>query len=320
MYKVSVIVPIFNVELYIERCARSLFEQTLSDVEYIFVDDCSPDQSTSIIEKVLQDYPNRRESVRFVRHAKNRGLTSARNSGLALATGEYIIHCDSDDWVDRSMLEKLYNVALLDDADIVYCDFFMVYKDKLTQYHNLAENDDRVNFLREYLLELTVLWNFIARRELYSRYNLKSPEHITYCEDLHLAIKLYHYANKIKKVDEPLYYYNRANVSSLLNSSSSKAIKDNILVLSEVREFLINENVFGNYARHISWRVLKVKQDLVLDISTHKEFLEILPWAHNYILDNPLVNGKIKLMMWMLVNGMPYITRGIVRLRNILGR
>ena len=96
MHKISIIVPIYNVEQYIERCARSLFEQTYDDIEYVFVDDCSPDNSLNILYEVLNDYPHRISNVKIIRHIENKGLTAARNSGLEVATGDYIAHCDSD--------------------------------------------------------------------------------------------------------------------------------------------------------------------------------------------------------------------------------
>ena len=320
MCKVSVIVPVYNVELYIERCARSLFEQSLEDIEIIFVDDRSPDRSIAVVKDLLVKYPHRASSVIFAEHKKNKGLTNARNTGLSLASGEFIIHCDSDDWMDTSMLQKMYDSAIREGADIVYCDFYMYYKDRQEQYHNLPAIHDRASFIRKYLLELTVLWNFMAKKELYDRYDLKSPEHITYCEDLHLAMKLYYYAGNICKVDEPLYYYNRANVSSLLNSVSIKAMQDNITALTEVADFFMKEGVFVNFEKELAWRVLKIKQDLVLDKSTHNKFMSILPWAHSHIISNPMIKSKMKFMMWCLVHRMPWVTSAIVKLRNRLGR
>ena len=103
--KVSVIIPIYKVEAFIERCAATLMEQTLPEVEYIFVDDATSDNSIDVLEEVIARYPQRKGQVRIVHNAENKGLPAARNTGLALATGEYIFHCDSDDYVEPSMLE-----------------------------------------------------------------------------------------------------------------------------------------------------------------------------------------------------------------------
>lgn len=111
--KISVIIPIYNVERFITRCAISLMKQTLKeDVEFIFVDDATPDRSIDLLQEVINQYPERRNQVRLIRHAKNKGLPAARNSGLKVAVGEYIFHCDSDDWLELDMLETLYDVAV----------------------------------------------------------------------------------------------------------------------------------------------------------------------------------------------------------------
>ena len=111
--KVSVVIPVYGVEKYIERCARSLFEQTMQEgIEYIFVDDCSPDRSIEILEKVLKEYPHREPQVKIIQHSKNQGIFYTRNTGVENATGEYIIHCDSDDWVEPDIcMEKVRAVG-----------------------------------------------------------------------------------------------------------------------------------------------------------------------------------------------------------------
>ena len=121
--KVSIIVPIYNVEKYIERCAKSLFEQTLDNIEYIFIDDCSPDNSVSILEKMANSYPSRKSLIRLFRFSENRGQALARQFGIQQARGKYIIHCDPDDWVDLDLYEILYNTAIEGDYDMVRCHF-----------------------------------------------------------------------------------------------------------------------------------------------------------------------------------------------------
>lgn len=126
MPKVSVIIPVYKVEKYIERCARSLFEQTLDDIEYLFIDDCTPDQSIEILKQVLDEYPQRKSQVVVHRMEKNSGQAAVRKWGMLNATGEYVIHCDSDDWVDIDMYRAMYEKALVDQADVVVCDFARV--------------------------------------------------------------------------------------------------------------------------------------------------------------------------------------------------
>ena len=104
--KVSIVVPVYGVEKYIERCARSLFTQTFGDIEYIFVNDCTKDSSMQVLEFVMKDYPAR--NVRIINKEKNEGLPQARKTGVLASTGDFIMHIDSDDWVEHDIVEKLY--------------------------------------------------------------------------------------------------------------------------------------------------------------------------------------------------------------------
>ena len=124
MYKVSVIVPVYGVEKYIERCARSLFKQTLQEIQFIFVDDCTPDNSINILKEIIKDYPNRESQVIILNHEINKGLPAARQTGIKTATGEYIAHCDSDDWVELNLYETMYNAAVSQHADVSVCNCF----------------------------------------------------------------------------------------------------------------------------------------------------------------------------------------------------
>ena len=121
--KVSVIVAIYNSEKYIEECARSLFTQTLDEIEYIFVNDATPDNSICILKNVLKEYPNRQSYAKIINLETNGGIAHARQIGISQASGEYIIHADSDDWVDNDMYERLYVYAKETNSDIVGCNF-----------------------------------------------------------------------------------------------------------------------------------------------------------------------------------------------------
>ena len=121
--KVSVVIPVYGVEKYIERCVRTLFGQTLDDMEFIFVNDCTPDCSIDLLCSVLEEFPQRKEQVRIINQPHNMGAAKAREVGIKAATGEYIIHCDSDDWVERDAYRKMYDCAKRHDYDIVIADY-----------------------------------------------------------------------------------------------------------------------------------------------------------------------------------------------------
>ena len=117
--KVSMLIPIYGVEKFIERCAISLFEQTYQNIEYIFVNDCTKDDSINVLERVINRYPNRKPFVRIINHTQNKGLAGARNTAVANATGEFIMHVDSDDYVDETMYEDLMRVMILNEKTMV---------------------------------------------------------------------------------------------------------------------------------------------------------------------------------------------------------
>ena len=104
MPKISVIIPVYNVEKYLSRCLDSVCSQTFNDIEIICINDCSPDNSAEI----LQEYAEKDKRIRIINKEKNGGLSAARNSGFAVATGEYIYFLDSDDWIELDFLEKMY--------------------------------------------------------------------------------------------------------------------------------------------------------------------------------------------------------------------
>ena len=122
---VSILVPVYGVEQYIERCARSLFEQTYPDIEYIFVDDCSPDKSIEVLKKTIDDYPQRKPNVRIVRHECNRGLAAARNTAVENCRTEFLMHVDSDDWIEMDCVERCVIKQQEENSDIVLFDFLM---------------------------------------------------------------------------------------------------------------------------------------------------------------------------------------------------
>lgn len=321
--KVSVIIPVFNVRNFIERCARSLFEQTLEDIEYIFVDDASPDDSIEVLRSCLKSYPERMGQVRILTHEKNWGLTAARNTGLRAATGKYLAHCDSDDYVDRDMYKLLYEKAEETNADLAFCDFYFKYKDDKVERYNAVSLSNKENLLKAFIGSgWTVVWNMIAKRELYDRYALHSPTNITYCEDFHLSVRLMHFSNIISKVELPLYYYVQENTSSIMRQLNQKHGLDERVAYNEIIDFFKGERKFDEYQKELAWRVLKNKQDLVLAVESHEEFMNIHPWSHKYILSCPesFCNSKIKIMMWLLTHHCRFILLPILWLRKFMNR
>lgn len=315
--KVSVIVPIYKVEKHIEKCARSLFEQTFDEIEYIFVDDATPDRSICILSEIMEEYPVRKEYCTIVRHEYNRGLTAARNTGLSVSKGEYIIHCDSDDWMEKTMVEEMYLKAVSDEADIVSCDFRMVWKGMSKDFRTVNWGKNKEKSLEAYIeYPWTVIWNLMVKKSIYTDNRLKSTEGMTYCEDFNLSVKLLLNAKKVIHLEKVLYNYNQQNSGSVMHTLDRKTMYDEIYMTLDVINYFKEKGVYDQYAKPLCWRILKGKQELVLNTDTYDEFLSIHPDSHRYIWPCPFINTKLKIMMWSLTHHMGLIARFMLVLRN----
>ena len=225
--KISVIIPVYKAENYIERCAISLFEQSIQDMEYVFVDDNSPDRSIEILNDTLRRYPNRKDQVTIVSHLSNMGVGTSRQDGFNRTNGEYVIHCDPDDWVDSIMYEKLYNKAVANHVDIVICDYIMEYEHKSEiKSFNISNTDS--HFLLGELVNGNLhggLWNKLVRRNFIIENNIQFTPGLNICEDLIYCIRLMQVDPKIAYIKESLYHYDKySNSNSLTMLSTSHNI------------------------------------------------------------------------------------------------
>lgn len=263
-YKVSVIVPIFNVEKYIERCAQSLFEQTLDDIEYIFVDDASPDNSMAVLQTVIDRYPLRKEHVRILHHETNKGLPLARRTGIKAATGDYIQHVDSDDYIDSTMLEKLYKKAIEEDADIVVCDFYFKSETE-EKVHTMVPNEiiENGTVSDENLTKWKVwpnVWAKLTRRQLYQQIPDKYYPLKNNAEDSVFSFLIGYYSKKIAYLQEPLYYYtiNQESISRPTTIESKIMLqyerRDNFhIIVRFCQDHGIYDKYYPTIIQHENW-------------------------------------------------------------------
>ena len=265
--KISVIIPIYNVEKFIQRCAKSLFKQTMqSGIEFIFINDCTPDNSIQILEKLTDNYSARKDSIKIVNHTQNKGLPSTRNSGLKIAKGEYIIHCDSDDWVDLNMYETLYNKAVQENADIVCCDFYDEFTNKqvIRKQPFMQSPETGIKDMLTTKLHGTVC-NKLVRHSLYKEHNITFLDGINLWEDLYTSIRLFFYAKKIAYVPLPLYHYNQQNAGSLLSNITLKKMQERITICNKLDVFFKSQNCYKKYQNELYQRELWAKMEFITD-------------------------------------------------------
>lgn len=245
-YKISVLVPVYGVEMYIERCARSLFAQTMDEVEYIFVDDKTKDKSIEILKSVLEEFPKRKTDVRIISHERNKGLSEARNTALKASCGEYIMHVDSDDYLALDALSKMYEMAKQQSADIVIADIMEVYGTKMT-YHSLSYSADKEKYL-SLLLCLKANASIVGKlmkRSLLIDKELFSISNISMGEDYVLYPRVVYYASKICKLDKFIYFYVQ-NKSSLTHTFKLKDLDDLYLVENILQDFFSKHKIVSD--------------------------------------------------------------------------
>lgn len=223
--KVSILVPIYGVENYIKRCAISLMEQTYKNIEYIFVDDATPDHSVEILQGVIADYPERKQQVQILRHEHNRGLSAARNTAVEAATGKYLLHVDSDDYITLQAIEKLTTVAEVNETDIVVFDTIELRETGEVLLR--AEYKDRISYIKG-LLQHTCRcahWNKFYRTDFYKQTGIQSVETIRLAEDYAVTPRLVHQAKRICVLHEGLYYYETRNQNSYVHNLNRAALE-----------------------------------------------------------------------------------------------
>lgn len=268
MPKVSIVIPIFGVEKDIERCARSLFEQTFDDVEYLFVNDCTRDASIEVLQSVIEDYPKRKPQIKIFHHSENLGLPQARKTGILAAAGDYIISFDSDDWVEHTIIETLYTKALLDKADIVICD---IYKSNGT-CHQLWKCGETGLGKMEFFEQMCMMkftWstcNKLFRRTLFKDILFPTRNN---AEDMALTLQLMAKADKVAYVPQPLYYYysNPQSMTRILTEDKVlKIIEDkqaNNEIVFQVLKQILPSSKYLKYVEVFKWQVKKLAWNML---------------------------------------------------------
>lgn len=255
MPKVSVIIPVYNVEQYIERCARSLFEQTLDDMEYIFVDDCSKDNSIKKLEAILTDYPAREGQTKIIRMSENKGQAIATHKALSVAKGEYIIRCDSDDEVNIDTYERLYLKAASEHLEVVIFDKILVSDNKTKVVESFKHNNE-TDYRSELMRNILILYGipslcsaFIAKKVFQNEIFYPTGK---MGEDVALLLQLVYYSKSVGYLNVPFYRYYR-NPGSTCNSVGKEAILERYKDLCDntelMRKFLQKKGLYKNYRK-----------------------------------------------------------------------
>ena len=227
--KVSILVPIYGVEKYIERCVRSLFEQSFTDIEYIFVNDCTKDSSMVILNKLIKEYEEKTGSIKIINHEKNGGLAASRITALKNATGEFITFVDSDDYLPIHAIGILIKSAIEENSDIVIGNFFNDARDIQPEKVFRELPEDKIDDICKSLsIEKHVaLWGKLYRSTLFRQQGFSYfEEGLDDGEDYVATPRLLYNSEKTTYIPDFVYYYNTANINSYSAQKKIKAVSD----------------------------------------------------------------------------------------------
>jgi len=247
--KVSIILPCYNVEKYLDRCMNSIVNQTLKELEIILVDDKSPDSTPTKCD----EWANKDSRIKVIHKTQNEGLGYARNTGLEQATGEYVAFVDSDDFVSLNMYESLYNCAVIEQADVVYSNSIFYKDDKHQSVRYDVHEDIHIigrNEVDEFLLDMVgpvpsyphnvkymmSVWHAVYRKKILEDYSIRFvSERQLISEDLIFDIDYLCHCNKIIYLKEAHYYYcdNGASLSRKVDTTRYERIKKWLIAVED---------------------------------------------------------------------------------------
>jgi len=306
--KLSIIVPVYGVEKYIDKCLNSLVKQSLKEIEIIVVNDGTKDNSQKIIDKYVKKYPDKIKS--YIK--ENGGQGSARNYGLKKTTGEYIGYVDSDDFVEKDMYKKLYNKAKENNYDIVVCGNYNVSEDYQNKNIDAFINNYNTDLENIFFGKMAV-WNKIYKRDILIKNKLEFKEKVWY-EDLAFTLKAIMNSNTFAFIDEPLYDYLIREGSTMNNSN----VQRNLEILDAFNDILsyIQHNKKEEYFSKIEFlaidhiyisaivRVLKAEADDKVKRETINKLIDYMNKKFPNYKNNKYINtlSKNRKIIYKLIN------------------
>lgn len=315
MPKVSVCIPIYCVEKYIEQCARSLFVQTLNDIEFIFVDDCSPDNSVEVLEQIIKEYPQRVEQIKIIRHEKNQGHYGVFKTLLTNASGEYVITCDSDDWVEPNMYEKMYQKAKETKAEVICCDYYLEKLNTQTYgvSHFEGSSDARIRawIKRKYM---AYSWAMMVHRSL-----IDILEYIPcgYVEDCVRACQVLCNASSYAYIAEALYHYRSQGQGVTTYAKQKFRMEMQYIAYSWIINFL-HQKYGQNYETELNTAKLLIKF-CWCRLGIVPEFYDVWPEANRvYLLQQLPLTIEKKILVWLALCRYKRLFNIIVKLYDLI--
>lgn len=263
--QVTILMPIYKVEQYLEKTLCSIFNQTYPYLDFVFVNDCSPDNSLQVLQDTIARHEIESNRYIIVNHTQNEGIAVSRADCITNAKGDYIFFVDSDDWIEKDAVEKMVAATRNGTIDIVGCDYMKDYISGQTTYHHDNYADScRENLYRCLNYDIaTVLWKLLIRRSLFD--NFQITPHVDIVEDYIMSVKLYYYAQSFIALPQAFYHYvqyNQARVSLQTRWSISMHIKG----VEEVEHFCKEKGLYDeDVVQKLLMRKFNIKSNFVLN-------------------------------------------------------
>ena len=308
MRSLTYIIPIYNVSAYIEKSVWSLLEQSYSNIEYIFINDCSSDDSEIKLRRIIEEFPERRNKIKVITNEQNLGSATTRNIGLDTAQGEYVMFADSDDWISMDYVESMVRQIDSGSYDIVYCDYFESYNNHDNRICQ-AYGQDNIECIRAMLGRGMhgSTWNKIYRRSFLLASKQRFIDGADLFEDVSWNIRLFACTTKISYIPKAFYHYVQYNSNSIIKSMASSEKKrdramqriENVRVACDYLIALGFEEKLGKEMRE--WKLM-AKNDLIddKDDSSLQSWINTFPEADAAIIKCKKITWNYKLLLLLL--------------------
>lgn len=325
MELVSIVVPIYNVEQYLEKCVESICRQTYENLEIILVNDGSPDHCGQMCE----EYAKKDNRIKVI-HKKNGGLSDARNSGVKLATGKYLLFVDSDDYIAKDLVEKTAAIAEKNNCDMVLYDYYYVEPDNVEIRSTIVPANKVISLEQEHtiLLAATSACAKLFNREFYVKANCPFPQGI-YFEDLATTSIFFMRAKRVFYLKEPLYYYINRENSIMTGKNFEKSSHDKLVALEHILSAYKKEGKYEEYRQELEYlvfaneyfepsKVLALAGEDGEYLEKYRKYMyETFPDIHNnkYVKN---MGKKDKIHLWILDHKQYWMMRLLSRARKMI--
>lgn len=304
---VSILVPIYKVEKHIEKMLDSLFCQTYPNIDYVFVNDCSPDNSVQLLNESIEKHNVAISKYKIINHFQNEGIAATRAECISAAKGDYIYFVDGDDWIEANTIEQMVFACNGGTIDIVGCDYYKDYESGTTTYHheNYATSCNE-NMRRCINYEIaTVLWKMLIKRQLFDNFQF-APINIG--EDYIVSIKLFYFAKSFVSINSAFYHYVQFN-QNRLSFQGRRSILDHVECVMEVENFFKAEGIDDRDIYHrLLLRKFNIKSNYVLNkyLLSKDAYVKTFPEARGVWREMPY-SKKEKLKFWMAEHGLFFV-------------